>query len=117
MAIKIKRIYEQPLASDGCRFLVDRLWPRGIAKSTARIDEWLKELAPSDALRKWFRHKPERWEEFQERYRSELQPLEKQKLMRRVGSIARNRIVTLLYAAKDEEHNNARALANFIKGK
>lgn len=115
MAIKIKRIYDPPKAADGVRILVDRLWPRGIAKEKARIDEWFKELAPSDQLRKWFGHESERWEEFQKRYRHELQSPEKQELMQRLQSLARQGTVTLLFAAKDAEHNNAKVLANFLK--
>ena len=115
MPIRIKRIYERARTSDGSRILVDRLWPRGMAKSTAKIDEWMKELAPSNALRKWFGHKPERWQEFQKRYRNELRQPEKQELMHHVRSMARKGIATLLYAAKDKEHNNAKALAKFIE--
>lgn len=117
MALKIKRIYDPPEVSDGKRFLVDRLWPRGVAKDQARIDEWLKEIAPSDQLRKLFHHKPERWEEFQKRYREELQSPEKQEMIKRLQVLAKKGTVTLLFAAKDTEHNNAVALADFIRKK
>jgi len=117
MAIKIKRLYDAPEDSDGKRILVDRLWPRGVAKDKARIDEWLKAIAPSDQLRQWFGHKPERWEEFQKRYREELQSAEKQELMKHLKSLARQGTVTLLFAAKEAEHNNAVALANVLKRK
>lgn len=117
MALKIKRIYDPPEVADGKRFLVDRLWPRGIAKDKARIDEWLKEIAPSDQLRKLFHHKPERWEEFQKRYRDELQSPEKQEMIKQLQALAKKGTVTLLFAAKDTEHNNAVALANLIRKK
>ncbi|MDZ7289423.1 MAG: DUF488 domain-containing protein [candidate division KSB1 bacterium] len=117
MPLKIKRIYDPAEPSDGRRILVDRLWPRGIAKDKARIDEWLKELAPSDQLRKLFHHKPERWEEFEKRYRDELQSPEKQEQIKQLQALAKKRTVTLLFAARDTEHNNAVALANFIKRK
>jgi uncharacterized protein YeaO (DUF488 family) len=116
MQIRTKRIYERPAATDGERILVDRLWPRGVSRSDAKLDEWLKELAPSDALRKWFAHKSERWREFQQRYSAEFKDPEKQELIRRLRLAARKATVTLVYAAKDTEHNNARALAAFIAG-
>jgi uncharacterized protein YeaO (DUF488 family) len=115
--IKIKRIYDPPEKSDGVRILVDRLWPRGISKEKARIDEWLKVIAPSDQLRKWFGHEPVRWEEFQKQHRQELKSPEKQVLMRRLKSLVKKGTITLLFAAKDAEHNNAKALANFLKRK
>ncbi len=103
--IRIKRIYDPPAAEDGRRVLVDRLWPRGVAKEKARIDEWLKEIAPSDVLRKWFGHDPARWEEFRRRYRGELES--QGELLERLRAEAKRGTVTLLFAAKDEEHNNA----------
>lgn len=117
MAIKIKRFYEAPENSDGKRILVDRLWPRGVAKAKARIDEWLKEIAPSNQLRQWYGHKPERWEEFQKRYREELQTAEKQELLKHLKSLARRGTVTLLFTTKETECNNAVALANVLKRK
>ena len=117
MALKIKRFYDTPEDSDGKRILVDRLWPRGVAKAKARIDEWLKEIAPSNQLRQWYSHKPERWEEFQKRYYEELQSVEKQELLKHLKSLARQGTVTLLFTTKETERNNAVALANVLKQK
>jgi uncharacterized protein YeaO (DUF488 family) len=114
MPIKIKRIYDPSEKADGVRVLIDRLWPRGLAKEQARVDEWLKEIAPSNELRQWFGHKPERWKEFQKRYRQELQTAERQEQLRHLRALARQGTVTLLFAAKDEERNNATVLANVI---
>lgn len=111
--IRCKRIYEQPSRDDGRRLLVDRLWPRGISREAARIDDWLKELAPSDQLRRWYGHDPARWDEFRSRYRLELAgkgPLLEQLL--REESLGP---VTLLFAAKDAEHNNAVVLKEFLE--
>jgi uncharacterized protein YeaO (DUF488 family) len=115
MPISIKRIYDAREKSDGYRILVDRLWPRGISKDSAHIDEWLKELAPSDALRKWFNHDPERWQEFQKRYKTELNSPALREILQRLGTMAKKKKVTLLFSAKDIEHNNAVVLASFIK--
>ncbi len=112
MTIKIKRIYEEPKKSDGFRILVDRLWPRGIKKDQAAIDLWLKEIAPSDALRKWFDHDPKKWPEFQKRYAKELTA--KQEWVDTVKKEAKRKTVTLLFGAKEAEYNNAVALRNFI---
>jgi uncharacterized protein YeaO (DUF488 family) len=113
--IQIKRIYEEPTEDDGIRILVDRLWPRGVSKEAAQLDEWMKDIAPSDALRKEFHHDPERWEDFKEKYFEELadkpEPVER---LRRL--VEEEDKVTLLYAAKDEAHNNARALKAFLDG-
>ncbi|HLO25570.1 MAG TPA: DUF488 domain-containing protein [Geobacteraceae bacterium] len=110
--IKIKRIYDPPAPGDGRRILVDRLWPRGLSKDEARLDEWLKEIAPSDDLRKWFGHDPDRWEEFRKRYREELNSNgELLKLLRTEGGKG---TVTLLFAAKDAEHNNAVVLKEML---
>jgi uncharacterized protein YeaO (DUF488 family) len=109
---KIKRIYDPPAAEDGKRVLVDRLWPRGMAKDEARIDEWLKEIAPSDELRKWFGHDPARWEEFRKRYREELKA--HGDLLDKLRSEAKKGTVTLLFAAKDAEHNNAVVLKEML---
>ena len=117
MPIKIKRVYDPPEKADDTRILVDRLWPRGLAKEQARIDEWLKEIAPSDALRQWFGHKPERWEEFQKRYHQELQIAERQEQLRHLRTLMRKGTVTLLFAAKDDERNNATVLAEVLKEK
>ena len=108
---RIKRIYQPRTPDDGFRVLVDRLWPRGISKARAGLDLWLKEVAPSAALREWFGHRPERWTEFQRRYREELLDSTAFKQLR---EMARTKRVTLLYAARDEEHNEAAALAGFL---
>jgi uncharacterized protein YeaO (DUF488 family) len=103
--IRIRRIYDPPAADDGRRVLVDRLWPRGLSREKAHIDEWLKEIAPSDGLRKWFGHDPSRWEEFRERYRDELKG--HGGILDRLRAEGKKGRVTLLFAAKDVEHNNA----------
>lgn len=110
--ISIKRIYDPPAAEDGRRVLVDRLWPRGVAKEAAHIDEWLKEIAPSDELRKWFGHDPARWEEFRRRYREELQG--HGELLEGLRKEAGQGSVTLLFAAKDIECNNAVVLKEVL---
>lgn len=115
MAIKIKRIYDSPDDADGLRVLVDRLWPRGISKEKARVNEWFKEIAPSDRLRQWFGHKPERWHEFQKRYREELKSAERLESIHRLRALAKNETVTLLYASRDSEHNNAVVLAGALR--
>jgi uncharacterized protein YeaO (DUF488 family) len=113
MQIRLKRAYEGPGSQDGCRVLVDRLWPRGVSKEEAKIDLWLKEIAPSDALRKWFGHDPEKWEEFRKRYFAELDERGEslEELRREVGDGR----VTLVFGARDEEHNNAVALKEFLE--
>lgn len=103
--MKIKRIYEPTKEIDGYRILIDRLWPRGISKSEAKIDEWLKILSPSADLRKWFNHEPEKFQEFRKRYIEELNQQTTE--LKRIKSINKSKEVTLLYAAKDTEHNNA----------
>lgn len=112
MDVKIKRVYEKPDPSDGFRILVDRLWPRGMTKEKATVDLWLKEVAPSTELRKWFAHDPEKWKEFHIRYLKELkdnsEPVSILKRHLKQG------MVTLLYGAKDEEHNEAQVLKDFI---
>jgi uncharacterized protein YeaO (DUF488 family) len=116
MMVKVKRVYEMPAKDDGCRVLVDRLWPRGMKKEAAHVDAWLKEVAPSDALRKWFGHDPEKWGEFQKKYRVEL---EKQKeWIAELKQIEKQKgTLTLLFGAKDEEHNQAVVLAAVLKTK
>jgi uncharacterized protein YeaO (DUF488 family) len=103
--IRIRRIYDPPSVDDGRRVLVDRLWPRGLSRTSAGIDEWLKEIAPSDGLRRWFGHDPSRWEEFRKRYRDELAG--RGEILERLRSEAQEGNLTLLYAAKDLVHNNA----------
>jgi len=105
MEIRIKRVYERPDKHDGRRILVDRLWPRGLTKKKANVDLWLKDIAPSTELRKWFGHDPGRWEEFKERYLAELKGNSEQ--IRLLKLELGNGTVTLVYAAKDEEHNEA----------
>ena len=110
--MKIKRVYEKPDKEDGIRILVDRLWPRGLTKEKASINLWLKDIAPSTELRKWFGHDPVKWKEFQKRYLLELEKNKKQ------GLLLKNQIkkgkVTLVYGAKDEEHNEAVILKDFF---
>jgi uncharacterized protein YeaO (DUF488 family) len=115
MKIRIKRVYEAAEATDGARILVDRLWPRGLSKADAKIDVWVKEAAPSNELRRWFGHEPERWEEFQRRYFAELDQIKD--LQKTVLPVKGSGTVTLLFGAKDEEHNNAVALKKYLQGK
>lgn len=110
--LKIKRIYEKPARTDGTRVLVDRLWPRGVAKADARLDAWLKDVAPSDALRKRFGHEPDKWPAFRKRYAAELR---RNPAVAELRRLVRRGDVTLLYAAKDEERNNAVVLAAFLR--
>jgi uncharacterized protein YeaO (DUF488 family) len=114
VALKLKRIYEAASPDDGERYLVDRLWPRGISKDTARLTGWLRELAPSTDLRRWFGHQPERWPEFQQRYQAELETPDKRAILQMLADKARTGAVTLLYAARDTEHNEAVVLQNLI---
>jgi len=112
--IRIKRVYEKPTKEDGWRVLVDRLWPRGMKKEAAHLDVWMKDVAPSDALRKWFGHKPEKWKEFQKKYRAEL--AKKKELISELKKMAKEHgTLTLLFGAKDEEHNEAVVLADALK--
>ncbi len=111
--VAIKRVYETPVKTDGFRILIDRLWPRGLSKETASVDLWLKEIAPSTGLRQWFGHDPEKWKDFQKRYREELKGhKEEMKILKE--KIAEG-IVTLVYAAKDEEHNDAVVLQQVLE--
>ncbi len=113
--VRIKRVYEGASPRDGRRILVDRLWPRGIKKENAALDEWLKEIAPSNELRKWFGHDPSRWQEFRKQYKKELAA--KHELIEKLRrEAAAGRGVTLLYAARDEVHNNAVVLKEEISG-
>ncbi|MFB3888866.1 MAG: DUF488 domain-containing protein [Candidatus Bathyarchaeia archaeon] len=112
--IKIKRVYESPAASDGFRILVDRLWPRGLSKEKAKVDLWLREIAPSDELRKWFHHEPEKDREFSERYEAELAG--KKELAQRILELEREKgVVTLLFSARDVECNNAVVLKSVLE--
>lgn len=112
--IKLKRAYEKPSHDDGSRILVERLWPRGLTKERAAVDLWLKEVAPSPELRKWFGHDPAKWEQFQKRYWKELE--EKEEAVRQLKEKGKQGIVTLVYAARDEEHNGALVLKRFLEG-
>jgi len=116
MDIRLKRAYETPARSDGPRILVDRIWPRGVAKDDADIAHWLKGLAPSTELRKWFGHDPDKWREFQDRYLEELENGEAgEDLDAFKQLLAEHNRITLVFAAKDTEHNNAVALREFIR--
>jgi uncharacterized protein YeaO (DUF488 family) len=110
--IKLKRAYEKASRQDGFRVLVDRLWPRGLRKEEAHIDLWLKEAAPSTELRQWFGHEPARWKEFQTRYRRELKG--RKDALKLLRDKSREGTVTLVYAARDEEHNGALVLRKLL---
>ncbi len=112
MPVQLKRIYDEKSLSDGRRILVDRLWPRGMSKASAGVDRWMKEIAPSAELRNWFGHKPERWEEFQKRYRAELR---QNPALEELRAMAQQGMVTLLYAAKDQTHNHALVLQDMLR--
>ncbi|MBS1606589.1 MAG: DUF488 domain-containing protein [Bacteroidetes bacterium] len=111
-SIQIKRIYDPPAKSDGYRVLVDRLWPRGMKKEAADIDEWAKDLAPSTDLRKWFGHEPRLWSDFEKRYMDELRTNDAVKTFAKTH--AGEKVITLLYGAKDEEHNHAIVLKKYL---
>jgi uncharacterized protein YeaO (DUF488 family) len=112
--LRVKRVYEGKEAGDGMRILVDRLWPRGLRSAEAGIDEWMKDIAPRDELRKWFAHDPDKWPEFKQKYTEELSEPSKVVLLKRIAKLAASGNVTLVYAAKDTEHNNARVLEELI---
>jgi len=111
MSLALKRIYEKSDTNDGIRILVDRLWPRGLTKEKANVDIWLKDIAPSTELRKWFHHDPEKWKAFKQKYVSELN--NNQEGVRYLKEQIKKGKVTLLYASKDEEHNEAVVLKDF----
>ena len=111
--LKLKRVYEPPEPTDGKRILVDRLWPRGRSKRAAAVDRWLRDLGPSDALRKWFGHDPERWPEFRRRYRAELRS--QHAVLAELARASRTRAVTLLFGARDAARNNAVVLQGIIE--
>ena len=110
--IKIKRIYDPPSRGDGKRIYIDRLWPRGMKKDEVKIDEWLKEISPSDALRKWFGHDPSKYKEFRRRYAEEL--AKRSETLERIRKGGKKETVTLLFSAKDVEHNNATVLKEIL---
>lgn len=112
MTATIKRVYDTPAKSDGYRVLVDRLWPRGVSKERAKLDLWLKEIAPSTELRKWFGHDPKKWPEFQKRYRAELRA--NKEVVTQLKKLATKRRVTLLFGARDVDHNEAAVLRDYI---
>lgn len=113
MRIQIKRVYAEPAKGDGLRVLVDRIWPRGMTKEKAQVDEWEKELAPTAALRKWFGHDPAKWEEFQKRYLAELE--DNPAVHSFLADHKAKSVLTLLYGAKDEEHNQAVVLKRYFE--
>ena len=113
--IRLKRSYEPPGSGDGTRVLVDRLWPRGVSKARADLDQWMKEIAPSTGLRKWFAHDPARWDEFRRRYAEELH--RNADLLTQLRALAREGTVTLVYSAHDEVHNDAVVLRDVLLGR
>ena len=113
--LTLKRAYEPAVRADGYRILVDRLWPRGLSKEHAAVDEWLKEIAPSAELRRWFNHDPEKWREFRRRYEGELRA--RKDLVGRIAALASRRRVTLVYSARDEAHNDAVVLAAVVRAR
>ncbi len=110
--IRLKRAYEPPASDDGTRVLIDRLWPRGVKKADAAIDEWMKEIAPSTTLRKWFGHDPERWSEFRRRYKSEIRHHRDE--LERLRALAQRGRITLVFSAHDEAHNDAVVLKEML---
>ncbi|MBD1382381.1 DUF488 domain-containing protein [Metabacillus arenae] len=116
MHIHLKRIYEDPSSHDGKRILVDRVWPRGISKEKADLDEWMKEIAPTGELRKWFNHEPDRFERFTEKYKEEIEnDSTKADKLKQLTALAKKEKVTILYGAKDEKHNHAVVLKKIIE--
>ncbi len=113
MAVKLKRIYEEVSKDDGVRILVDRLWPRGISKERAQVDEWMRDISPSNELRKWVHEDPSRWAEFKRRYFKDLR--EHEEALDTIRKTAKRKTVTLLFAAKNETQNNAVALLEYLK--
>ena len=111
--IRIKRVYEPVGQEDGFRILIDRLWPRGLSKERAKVDEWRREISPSDDLRKWFQHDPEKFEEFRRRYREEL--MDKLVVLKKIRERARSGNLTILYSAHDEKHNNAVVMKEMLE--
>ncbi len=111
--IRLKRAYEEPASDDGLRILVERLWPRGLTRERAGVDHWVKEVAPSTELRRWFNHDPARWGEFQKRYRAELR--QNKDAVEELRQRCRGQTVTLVYAARDEMHNAALVLKNYLE--
>ena len=117
VAVRVRRVYEPPEPSDGQRVLVDRLWPRGLPKAAAQLDAWLRDVAPSSALRTWYGHDPERWPEFEQRYRAELEEPPRRELDDDLVRRARSGPLTLLCAARDPERSNAAVLQSVIRAR
>ena len=115
MNVQIKRVYEEPSTSDGKRILIDRLWPRGLTKEKAKVDLWLKDIAPSTELRQWFGHDPSKWNEFKKRYHDELKK-NREIIVKLIEQLKTGK-VTLVYGAKDEEHNDAVVLKEYLEKK
>ncbi len=116
MPVRLKRVYEAVSADDGYRVLVDRVWPRGLSKLEAHLDEWLPALGPSTPLRTWFGHDPDRWEEFRTRYQAELDDPEQRRRLAHLRELAAQETVTVLYGAKDREHNQAVVISEKLVG-
>jgi uncharacterized protein YeaO (DUF488 family) len=117
MAVALKRVYDEPSRQDGARVLVDRLWPRGLKKEDAALDAWLRDLSPSDELRKWYHSHPQQWSKFRERYLQELSSKSAREALQQLYDLKEKRPrVTLLYASKNEEHNNAVVLKQLVDG-
>jgi uncharacterized protein YeaO (DUF488 family) len=114
--VRVRRVYDEPEPGDGTRVLVDRIWPRGLTKDKARLDLWLKQVAPSTELRKWYRHDPERLEEFGRRYREELEDAERAQALEHLRELARSGTLTLLTATRHAEISEAEVLADLIRG-
>jgi len=114
--VRLRRVYEAPEPSDGQRVLVDRLWPRGLSKSKAALDEWLKTVAPSDELRRWYGHQPDKFPAFRQRYEQELRSPERSAALDHLRQLARGGTVTLLTATRDIEHSEAAVLAELLRG-
>jgi uncharacterized protein YeaO (DUF488 family) len=113
MKVQIKRVYDEPSAADGTRILIDRLWPRGVSKAQAQVDLWLKAIAPSTPLRQWFGHDPGKWEEFKTRYKAELD--HNSEAVAHLKAYMAKGTVTLVYGAKDQEHNDAVVLQEYVE--
>ena len=115
-SFQVRRVYEEPQRSDGCRVLVDRLWPRGLSKRAAHLDTWLKEIAPSTELRKWYAHDPAKFAQFSDRYRRELHDPVREDALTEVRELARRGTVTLLTATRDVDHSEAAVIAKVLDG-
>ncbi|TFJ93422.1 DUF488 domain-containing protein [Lentibacillus salicampi] len=116
MPVHLKRIYEEAEQDDGVRVLVDRVWPRGMAKDKAQLDHWLKEIGPSNELRKWFGHDPDKYDEFKQKYKEELKEGDQQEELQKLKKLTKehDKKLTLLFSAKDEDHNQARVLKEIV---